>query len=106
MLNETFAALADPTRRAILGLLADRDLSVGEVVDHFDIAQSGISRHLNVLEDARLIRRRREGQKRVCSLRPQSLSEVDDWIEPYRHHWDDALKRLEKTVRRKGRDSE
>ena len=98
MLNETFAALADPTRRAILGLLADQDLSVGEVVDHFDIAQSGISRHLNVLEEARLIHRRRDGQRRVCSLQPHSLSEIDAWIEPYRRHWEDALGRLEKTV--------
>ncbi len=101
MLNETFAALADPTRRAILDLLANQELSVGEVVDHFDIAQSGISRHLNVLEDARLIRRRREGQRRVCSLNPQSLSEVDAWIEPYRRHWSDALSRLERTVTKK-----
>ncbi|MEM6464390.1 MAG: metalloregulator ArsR/SmtB family transcription factor [Pseudomonadota bacterium] len=99
-MNETFSALADPTRRAILGLLAEQDLSVGEVVGHFDIAQSGITRHLNVLEDAHLIQRRREGQRRVCSLSPTSLSEVDAWIEPYRHYWNSALRRLEETVKK------
>ena len=103
MLNETFSALAAPTRRAILGLLAESELSVGEVVDHFDIAQSGISRHLNVLEDAKLIHRRREGKRRVCCLNPQSLSEVDAWIEPYRQHWNEALTRLEKTVTKRRR---
>ena len=103
MLTETFGALADPTRRAILDLLADKELSVGEVVDHFDIAQSGISRHLNVLEEAQLIQRRRDGQRRVCSLQPQSLQAIDQWIEPYRHHWGDALGRLEKTVMKKQR---
>lgn len=98
MLNETFAALSDPTRRAILGLLSDRDLTVGQVVDHFEIAQSGITRHLNVLENAHLIERRRDGQRRICRLKPKSLEPVDEWIEPYRHHWGDALERLEKTV--------
>lgn len=103
MLNETFAALSDPTRRAILGLLSDQDLSVGELVNHFDIAQSGITRHLNVLENAELIERERAGQRRICRLKPKALEPVDEWIEPYRHHWGDALKRLEKTVTRKKR---
>lgn len=98
MLDETFAALADPTRRAILGLLAEQELSVGEVVDRFAIAQSAISRHLNVLEKARLIERRREGQRRLCSLRAGPLSEADQWMQHYRHHWREALKRLDKAV--------
>lgn len=103
MLDTTFSALADPTRRSILGLLAEKELSVGEVVDQFDIAQSAISRHLNVLEDAQLIERRREGQRRVCVLRAQPLSEVDDWMNLYRPYWQSALKRLETVVAKKKR---
>ena len=103
MLDTTFAALADPTRRAILNLLANQELSVGEVVNHFDIAQSGISRHLKVLERAELIERRREGQRRICCIKTQSLEAIDQWIEPYRHHWGDALERLEKTVMKRQR---
>ncbi len=101
MLDATFAALSDPTRRAILGLLSEGDLSVGEVVDRFSIAQSAISRHLNALEEARLIERRREGQRRICTLRLESLSEADAWMEHYRSQWRGALKRLDKAVTRK-----
>lgn len=101
MLDTTFAALADPTRRSILGLLAERERSVGEVVDQFAIAQSAISRHLSVLENARLIARRREGQRRICTLRPEALCEVDDWIQLYREQWQQALSRLDRTVARR-----
>lgn len=98
MLDATFSALADPTRRAILSLLSDSELSVGEVVDNFTIAQSAISRHLNVLEDARLIERRREGQRRICALRTEPLSEVDEWMAQYRMNWQSALNRLDRAV--------
>lgn len=98
MLDQTFSALADPTRRAILGLLAESELSVGEVVEQFSIGQSAISRHLNVLENANLIERHRMGQRRICTLHAQTLSEVDDWMALYRDHWKKALKRLDKTV--------
>ena len=98
MLDATFSALADPKRRAIIELLTEQDLSVGEVVDHFSIAQSAISRHLNVLEDAQLIERRREGQRRICTLRADPIAEVDEWIDPYRAYWQNALTRLDKAV--------
>jgi DNA-binding transcriptional ArsR family regulator len=98
MLDITLSALADPTRRAIIGLLAEEELSVGEVVDHFEITQSAITRHLNVLEQAQLIHRRREGQKRICVLSAQPLSELDDWVGQYRTHWKGSLGRLNKTV--------
>lgn len=98
MLDDTFSALADPTRREILGLLAVRELSVGEVVERFSIAQSAISRHLNVLEKARLIERRRVGQRRICSLRSEPLAEAREWIDHYREHWRKALLRLDDAV--------
>ena len=98
MLDATLSALADPTRRAILGLLAEQELSVGEVVDEFSITQSAITRHLNVLEQANLIERRRDGQRRICTLRAEPLVEVSDWVNRYQVHWSAALKRLDKVV--------
>ncbi len=103
MLDTTFSALADPTRRNILSLLAERERSVGEVVDQFSLAQSAISRHLNVLENAQLIERRREGQRRICVLRVEALAEVDNWMEHYRSQWQQALSRLDRTVARKSK---
>lgn len=101
MLNATLSALSDPTRRAIVGLLADQELSVGEVVDEFELTQSAISRHLDVLENAGLVARRREGQRRVCALSVHPLEELSDWLERYRHFWTGSLKRLNKNVKRK-----
>ncbi len=101
MLNATFSALSDPTRRAIVGLLADNELSVGEVVDEFDLTQSAISRHLDVLENAGLIARRREGQRRVCTLSAEPLEELHEWLEGYRRFWTGSLRRLDKTLKRK-----
>jgi DNA-binding transcriptional ArsR family regulator len=105
MLDATFAALADPTRRTIVGLLAENDRSVGELVDQFTMTQSAISRHLDVLEKARLIHRRREGQRRICSLRAEPLSELDAWMAHYRRHWQGALARLNKAVANKKKSS-
>ena len=98
MLDATFKALADPTRRSIIEILAVRDCSVGELVDQFDFAQSGISRHLSVLEEANLIVRRRAGQRRICSLAANPLEEAGHWIRRYREHWDASLERSEAQV--------
>ena len=103
MLDATFSALSDPTRRAIVGLLADKELSVGNVVEHFDLTQSAISRHLDVLENARLIERRRVGQRRVCSLSAAPLQELSEWLEAYRRFWKGSLKRLDNTMAQKKR---
>ncbi len=102
-MDTTFAALADPTRRAIVGLLADHELSVGKVVENFDLTQSAISRHLDVLERARLIERRRVGQHRMCSLSAEPLQELSEWLQGYRRFWEGSLKRLDKTIARKKR---
>lgn len=101
MLNATFSALADPTRRAIIGLLAEDELSVGEVVENFGLTQSAISRHLDVLENAQLIERRRVGQRRLCTLSAEPLQELSEWLEGYRRFWTGSLQRLDKTLARK-----
>ncbi len=101
MLDATLSALADPTRRAIVGLLSESELSVGEVVDNFELTQSAISRHLDVLEHARLIERRREGQRRICSLSAEPLEELSDWLQGYKRFWKGSLKRLDKNLSRR-----
>jgi DNA-binding transcriptional ArsR family regulator len=93
-LDETFSALADPTRRAILARLARGEAPVGELAKPFVISLPAISRHLRVLERARLIERRVDAQWRVCRLRPQRLRAAADWLDDYRRFWEDSLDRL------------
>ena len=94
-LDTTFAALADPTRRAILSYLIEGDASVGELSARFPISQPAVSRHLRVLEEAELIERRVDRQRRICSLRAARLHEIAEWIERYRVFWEQKLDRLE-----------
>jgi DNA-binding transcriptional ArsR family regulator len=94
-LSDTFQALADPTRRAILARLASGEASVNELAKPFAISQPAISKHLKVLERAGLISRSREAQYRPCRLEPQALKKVDEWLEDYRRLWNARLDRLE-----------
>jgi DNA-binding transcriptional ArsR family regulator len=94
-LNLTFAALADPTRRAILARLAQGDAMVGDLAAPFDISLPAISRHLRVLEAASLITRERQGQHRRCRLRPEALHGASEWLEFYRRFWSGAFDRLD-----------
>jgi DNA-binding transcriptional ArsR family regulator len=94
-LSATFAALADPTRRAILARLALGETSVTELAQPFDMSLPAVSRHLKVLERAHLIERGREAQWRPCKLAPEPLREVSSWLEQYRRFWDESLDRLD-----------
>jgi DNA-binding transcriptional ArsR family regulator len=98
-LSATFAALADPTRRAILARLALGETSVSELAEPFDISLPAVSRHLKVLEGAGLIVRGREAQWRPCRIEPKALKGVDDWLEEYRRLWEQRLDRLEDYLR-------
>jgi DNA-binding transcriptional ArsR family regulator len=98
-LSSTFAALADPTRRAILARLALGQTSVSELAKPFDISAPAISKHLKVLERAGLITRGREAQWRPCKLEPRALRGVDDWLERYRRLWEERLDRLDEYLR-------
>jgi DNA-binding transcriptional ArsR family regulator len=95
-----FEALADPTRRRVLELLADRELSAGELAASFPLSRPAVSRHLRVLREAGLVRSRGEAQRRVYSLDPAPLAEVDEWLEAYRRFWTGALDRLERHLER------
>lgn len=94
-LSATFAALADPTRRAILTRLASGDCSVGELAEPFDMSLPAISKHLRVLENAGLVSRSRDAQRRPCHLEAGPLKEVADWAEHYRERWEKRLDRLD-----------
>src|SRR5258708_4039175 len=85
--DRAFSALADPTRRAILSRLATGEATVTELMEPFDLSQPTISKHLKVLEDAGLIERGRDAQRRPRKLVPVALKDVDDWIEPFRRQW-------------------
>lgn len=98
-LTATFAALADPTRRAILARLATGETSVTELAEPFEISLPAISKHLKVLENAGLITRGREAQWRPCKLEPKALREVDDWLARYRKFWDESFDRLDDYLR-------
>jgi DNA-binding transcriptional ArsR family regulator len=94
-LSTTFAALADPTRRAILARLALGETSVTELAQPFAMSMPAISKHLKVLEHAGLIARGREAQWRPCRIAPASLKQVDGWLEKYRRFWDENFDRLD-----------
>jgi len=94
-LSSTFAALADPTRRAILARLATGEAPVTELAKPFDMSMPAISKHLKVLERAGLIARSREAQWRPCRIEAGRLKEVADWVEEYRRFWEQSLGRLD-----------
>ena len=98
-LSTTFAALADPTRRAILARLALGETSVTELAKPFEMSLPAVSKHLKVLERAGLIVRGREAQRRPCRIEPAALKDVDDWLERYRQLWEERLDRLEDYLR-------
>jgi DNA-binding transcriptional ArsR family regulator len=98
-LSATFAALADPTRRAILARLVLGETSVGDLAKPFDISGPAISKHLKVLERAGLIARSREAQWRPCRIEPRALKSVDDWLERYRRFWEERFDRLDEYLR-------
>jgi DNA-binding transcriptional ArsR family regulator len=94
-LTTTFAALADPTRRAILARLASGECSVTELAEPFDMSMPAVSKHLRVLERAGLIARGREAQWRPCRLEAAPLKHVADWVERYRAMWEERMERLD-----------
>ena len=105
-LSQIFAALADPTRRAMLARLLDGEATVTELAEPFELSQPTISKHLTVLEAAGLITRGRTAQWRTSSLDPAPLRDVVDWMEPYRRFWDANLDRLDAHLRRAVQEQE
>ena len=105
-LTTTFAALADPTRRAILARLAQGETSVKDLAAPFDMSQPAISKHLRVLEKAGLIEQGRQAQWRPRRLQAGPLREVADWVSQYRRHWEESFERLDAYLREAGEQQE
>ena len=100
-LNQVFAALADPTRRAIVARLASGEATVNELAEPFDMTQPSISKHLKVLERAGLISRSRAAQTRPCRLEPAVLGEVANWVDAYRALWEESFDKLDAFLKTK-----
>jgi DNA-binding transcriptional ArsR family regulator len=98
-LSATFAALADPTRRAILARLASGETTVSELAKPFDMSLPAVTKHLKVLQRAGLISQSRQAQWRPCKLEAQPLRDVSNWVEQYREFWEQRLDRLEEYLR-------
>ena len=97
---EALAALADPTRRRLVALLADGEQAAGDLAGRFAVSRPAISRHLRVLREAGLVHARTEGRRRLYALDPRPLQELDDWLEPYRELWAHRLDALDTEIAR------
>ncbi|MCW2968065.1 MAG: transcriptional regulator [Solirubrobacteraceae bacterium] len=94
-MTSAFAVLAEPNRRRILDLLRQRERPVGELVAALSVSQPAVSKHLRVLRDAGVVEARVDAQRRLYRVRPESLREIDDWVQPYRAMWSESLDALE-----------
>ena len=103
---DALEALADPTRRHIVELLAERERSAGEIASHFSVSRPAVSRHLRVLRERGLVRAREQAQRRLYSLDPAPLAELDAWLARYRGFWGQRLDALETELRRARRRKE
>lgn len=97
---DSFTAISDPTRRRIIGLLAERELSAGALAENFQMTAPAVSQHLKALKEARLVQVRIDGQRRIYSLNPQGLGEIDSWLDTIRRFWRGRLDALEEALRR------
>jgi len=95
MRRDVFQAIADPHRRAIIGLLANQKLTVNAVAEHFSISRPAISRHIKILKECGLVVVRRQGRERYCEVRLDKLNEVADWVAEYQKVWEQRLNRLD-----------
>jgi DNA-binding transcriptional ArsR family regulator len=105
-MTTTWAALADPHRRAVLELLRERPRPVGELVERLGLSQPGTSKHLRVLREAGLVTARADAQRRVYELNEAPLRELDHWLDPYRRFWSDRLDALEHHLDHKSTNAE
>lgn len=103
-MSDVFEVIADPTRRRMLELLGENERSVSELTAEFDIHQPGISRHLRILHNAGLVDVRKDAQRRIYSIRPEPLRELDDWIDQYRALWDQRFDKLAAHLARRKRE--
>ncbi|CTQ55595.1 Transcriptional repressor SdpR [Roseibium album] len=98
-----FQAISDPTRRSILSMLSEEDMTIGEIVDQFSITRGAIKKHLVMLEKGGLISVKQRGRERINSLEPLGLKQVDDWLSHFHQFWDEKLGKLQEVVEKEER---
>jgi DNA-binding transcriptional ArsR family regulator len=103
--HDIFQAIADPTRRELISLLADKELPVMEITGHFSISRTAVSKHLNVLKEAGLVSERKVGRETRYKLQPDSLLELKRWLSYYERFWDNRLEALKSFVEAKGKEN-
>jgi DNA-binding transcriptional ArsR family regulator len=96
--RDVFKAIADPTRREIIGMVANKPLNINSVSESFDMSRQAVALHLKILTECGLVVIRQQGRERYCEAKLDSLGEVSDWIERYRQHWERKLDSLEKAL--------
>lgn len=96
MRRDVFQAIADPTRREIIALIANKNMNLNAVAENFMISRPAISKHIKILVECGLVSVRQEGRERFCSARLKDLHEISDWLEPYRQFWESKIDNLEK----------
>lgn len=102
--RDVYQAIADPTRRDILGLLAQKPLNLNAIAENFEVSRPAISQHIKILDESGLVIIRKKGRQRVCYIRPQKMKEVDEWLEQFRKMWEsrfDQLDNLLNTIKNK-----
>jgi DNA-binding transcriptional ArsR family regulator len=98
--RDVFQAIADPTRRAIIHVIAKQSLNLNAVAEHFDISRPAISKHIKILTECGLITIKQEGRDRYCSIQPKKLAEVADWIEPFRAMWEERFNKVDEILKK------
>ncbi|MDR7071680.1 ArsR/SmtB family transcription factor [Fictibacillus barbaricus] len=96
--HDVFKAIADPTRREVLRLLSENERPISEIADHFDITRTAVTKHLQILTDAELIKGRKEGREKIYHLNPEPLTEVQQWLSYYEKFWSNKLSILKHIV--------
>lgn len=99
MKKDVFQAIADPTRRAILALVATQAMTPGDIAEHFGTSRQAVSKHIRVLADSRLLKQEQAGREIYYTLAAKKLKEVDQWLEPFRRSWDDRFSQLDTVLK-------
>src|SRR6186997_2713848 len=99
MRRDVFQAIADPTRRAILSLLAPRAMTPNAIAEHFDTTRQAVSRHIKILSECQLVKQKQSGREIYYHFNPQKMKEVDKWLEPFRAKWEDRFNQLDHVLK-------
>jgi DNA-binding transcriptional ArsR family regulator len=99
MTRDVFQAIADPTRRAILGLIAFQAMTPNALAEHFDMSRQAVSKHIQILKESRLIKQKQTGREIFYHLSAQKLKEVDDWLSTFRMHWEEKFQQLDQVLK-------